>query len=342
MKLKMLLAAIALCAIGCNADPGARRELALMRAEMQDLEDAYYTLKSRCGEDATAGPIQRNTSEVQWDESQWDESHNGDIIDYPSTSGDNIYQNEYSPSLSPQFYEPQSIPNRQPPITSQTGPEEIDLSPPANGGQSSLNRNSPLAQQASSPKRQPQSQNKPAAAIGSRPADLILVADQTVPMDTDGDGKPDGIQATFALRNKDGKSVIEPAKFVFSLLDPALPNGKQRIGFWEHSTAGAAPMLSLEPEERPEQVFLPWQSGIPANNELLLFVRHTRSDGTALETQTNVSLDASGGLVADNRTRPDNRSARQSGDAPEIFIDTEMLEKNAKPSNRRPLWRATR
>jgi|GEM_PF-5757327 len=337
VKQKMLLAAIALLAMGCNADPGARRELALMRAEIQDLEDSYYRLKSQYGDVSTTDPVRRSTSGIQWTE-----DYSGNRIEYPE-SGEVIYEGDYSPSAAPQFGTPKTEPVRQPAINpAPKTPEEIDISPAVDNNQSIINRSSPRTRSASSSNRTAEEQAQKTA--GEDPADLDLIAEQTVPVDTNGDGKPDGIQATFSLRDQSGKTLSEPAKLIFSLLDPALPSGKQRIGFWEHSSGADANTLSLAPEGNPEQVFLPWQSGIPSNSDLLLFVRHTRDDGTALEGSTSIALDGPGGMVADKRAMPNDRSAKNSGGkAPEIVIDTEMLEKNSSSSqNRRPLWRATR
>ena len=48
MRLELLLLGLfCIAAAGCNADPRCRRETALLRAEIIDLEDQYYALKSR-------------------------------------------------------------------------------------------------------------------------------------------------------------------------------------------------------------------------------------------------------------------------------------------------------
>ena len=41
-----LLTILCALALGCNSDPNCRRETALLRSEILDLEDKYYLLKS--------------------------------------------------------------------------------------------------------------------------------------------------------------------------------------------------------------------------------------------------------------------------------------------------------
>lgn len=57
IRLRRLLAAIGFCfvviSLGCNADPSCRRETALLRAEILDIEDKYAVLQSRYESTAT-------------------------------------------------------------------------------------------------------------------------------------------------------------------------------------------------------------------------------------------------------------------------------------------------
>jgi len=57
IRLRQLLAAIGVCfvviSIGCNADPSCRRETALLRAEILDIEDKYAVLQSKYESTAT-------------------------------------------------------------------------------------------------------------------------------------------------------------------------------------------------------------------------------------------------------------------------------------------------
>ena len=46
MRRELLIIGLCLVAVGCNADPRSRRETALLRAEILDLEDKYYLIKS--------------------------------------------------------------------------------------------------------------------------------------------------------------------------------------------------------------------------------------------------------------------------------------------------------
>ena len=48
MRFVLLLIVGVLLSTGCRMNPRAEREIALLRAEILDLEDQYYSLKSRC------------------------------------------------------------------------------------------------------------------------------------------------------------------------------------------------------------------------------------------------------------------------------------------------------
>jgi hypothetical protein len=47
MRQELLIVGLLLAALGCNSDPSCRRETALLRAEILDLEDKYYVTKAQ-------------------------------------------------------------------------------------------------------------------------------------------------------------------------------------------------------------------------------------------------------------------------------------------------------
>lgn len=293
---------------GCNADPGSRREIALLRAELVDLENEYYALKSRCGDaDNERGEI-----------ANCDDS--GAVI----SDGDSWPAEGHSSGDAGSWYDPDTptTPSGQAPATNPSGvepvPEEIDLSPaaplpgePGSSGQSGALRRGQPAQ--------------------SSPAEILFVGDQTQARDQDGDGKPDGIEAGFVLLDASGQSVTGPARLVFSLMDDALPSGQQRLGLWEHN---AATVGAARPASDTQRVFLPWQGSRPEHEELWLFVRLVGS-GSSSEASTPVRLGLAGSAASS--------TARTANTGPEIEINVDGLDQpDGSSPTRRPRWRATR
>ena len=96
MRTALLLTFILLAASGCRAiSPNAEREIALLRSEILDLEDQYYSLRSQRD---TAVTQLRDCQGANFDASQFPNTQ----IAYPQYAGDVIYES------SPIVYEDQS------------------------------------------------------------------------------------------------------------------------------------------------------------------------------------------------------------------------------------------
>ncbi len=322
IRLRLIAAAAFLVFAGCNADPGSRREIALLRAELVDLENEYYSLKSRCkadGSQTESSAFCDDSGTVNHSGETWPAEHYP-VGSYPSGGfgGSLDPGNSTNPVI-------QTMPAGQAPATNPTGgtpvPEEIDLTPagPLPGGQSAGNQ--------SDGARSGRPPHTPAAEV-------LFVGDQTTARDHDGDGKPDGIEAGFVLLDASGQAVTGPARLVFSLMDDALPSGQQRLGLWEHNPALNTSSGSATATGATLRVFLPWQGSRPEHDELWLFVRLV-GNGSSSEASTPVRLSAMSSAPA--------TSSRTAKTGPEIEIDLDDLNDPASGSpTRRPRWRATR
>jgi hypothetical protein len=302
---------------GCNADPGSRREIALLRAELVDLENEYYALKSRCGdagEEMSADALcDESGTVISGDESWPDDS-------YPA-NGSRLRVPDSSPASDPSF---QSPPSGQAPAQDPAGvavPEEIDVSPAAPLPEDSGSSGQTSSTRSGQPSQAP-------------PAEVLFVGDETRARDHDGDGKPDGIEAGFVLLDTSGKVISGPARLVFSLMDDALPSGQQRLGLWEHNQDSNTSSGAVTATGETLRVFLPWQGAPPEHDELWLFVRLVGSSSTS-EASTPVRLSAVISAPAS--------SGRTADAGPEIEIELDDLAEPANGSQpRRPRWRATR
>ena len=105
MRTALLLTFIVLASSGCRAlDPNAEREIALLRSEILDLEDQYYSLRSQRD---TAVMQLRDCQGASFDASQFPESQTS----YPQYAGQcvNCGEGEIIYDSSPIVYEDQSF-----------------------------------------------------------------------------------------------------------------------------------------------------------------------------------------------------------------------------------------
>jgi hypothetical protein len=86
MRLKLIIIGLLLATLGCNADPRCRRETALLRAEILDLEDKYFITKAQRDEALSAlqaqgqpgvaakilarNPIEQFSGGTSWDDGE--------------------------------------------------------------------------------------------------------------------------------------------------------------------------------------------------------------------------------------------------------------------------------
>ncbi len=85
-----LFITLSLLAVGCNADPRCRRETALLRAEILDLEDKYYLLKSERDALASGQPASIQSTEY-YDDNGEPYSSDGEVIYENAIDGEIIY-----------------------------------------------------------------------------------------------------------------------------------------------------------------------------------------------------------------------------------------------------------
>lgn len=288
---------------GCHSDPRCRRETALMRAEILDIEDKYAALKSRYEANAirlhslTGEPIDQT---IYSQESNYqdvvleDEFLNEMIIDegYSSSapivdeSGlllsapQTIVQPGYNGGIVPAESIPQVAPQRS--IDSlplpgdnsgQTGDStEFRLNVPG------LNRfgNNGQARGAS-------------ARLGQATATEIVVnRSATRGQDVDGVLGDEGLNLMIQPRSANGRVVLQAGDLSVSLVDPKL---RKRIGFWRFLPEEVE-LFFVNDEIASEGILLhlPWDEATPQRARLLVHVEFVTTDGRVLKTSSDVLI----------------------------------------------------
>jgi len=244
-----LLLVILFCilAIGCRSDQRCQRQTALLRAEILDLEDKYYSLKSK--QDAAG-----LGNEVFENEIIGEPYYEGEVI-YEGEAfydGDVLYEGEfvqdgqYANNGGVSF--PGNGVNQNPvPVESQNGGAISIVAPFTNSG--AENPNPSGASRAGSSETQNSSQpqtNSDVDPLGlqlNAAIDVIEIAEIRIePSLTRGrdiDGRPgdEGLDLFVQPTTSDGRIEYQAGELTVSLIDPAQAADRQRIGLWKFLAA---------------------------------------------------------------------------------------------------------
>ncbi|MEQ1906169.1 MAG: hypothetical protein ABL888_18435 [Pirellulaceae bacterium] len=238
--------------VGCQTDPKARREIALLKSEIVALEDRYYALKSRCGE--VDGEVYNDGAGVE--------------IEYGPGETDPYL--EMDPSSNSIQSEPHANPPKTEPSIRQPQQEELKLDleegkPIENPADEKKEKQSRLRARQGTPVK---------TAASSRRAQKDLQF-QVIGQDTDGDQIDDRMQIQVELDPS-----LPPQDLHVSMLDPHLPSGQQRIGNWRFGREEIRKFDSSVLTSTTLKLPIPWDRQ-PQNNSLLVFVRLTNAESTA-------------------------------------------------------------
>lgn len=288
MRLLVLSILLASLFAGCNADPRYRRETALLRAEILDLEDKYYLLKSQ---------HDSNLAELT-------ALRGGDPTETIYTEGDVIYSEQpyYEETIYPGTVIMNSVPGETIISVPESQPvpnlqlEEIVPGSPIPAGESD----------SSIPKAD-------GATGGDETTDIILNApefnvgyeDSGVPSISEVvigrkatrgrniDGLPgdEGLDLFLQTRTPNGTSELVTGELTISILDPAQPPERQRVGLWKF-LEDEIPLFFANDEVAGRGILLhlPWDQAKPENSRLIIHARFITSDGVVFKTSSQIRI----------------------------------------------------
>lgn len=316
-------------AAGCGtANPRVRREIALLRGEIVDLENQYYTLKSMYRDDtgrepdfASYGMSDRNRGGGRWlnrGESssaclECGQVHNPrQEYDHPLL----IDSQNDSPTLLPPADssrpgESMSEPLQEPVIEFE--PEEVPLP----GGDQSNGFRRPVNQMATEKVNGQAAANSRPVSRSNSPASLDFEIDPSQTRGYDSDGFPgdDGVSVRL-LTGSEQTGTGSLGELTVSVIDPELARENQRLGLWKYAPEETAGLIRQDAGGAVVELRLPWQRGPARHENLLLFVRLRTPDGRTIERSASfavatesTSTDGQGG----NSGTPDNDPVIESG-----------------------------
>jgi hypothetical protein len=332
MRREFLIIGLCLVTIGCNADPRSRRETALLRAEILDLEDKYYLLKSE--RDLAVSELS---------------TFQGEII-YESPAGTPIYSEFDSNIVTPpanQIPLDTGIPAVDPNDPMQIEINESDSffpSDPSNpaelpepdrfvpGGQSRTLLNGPES-------------NSPPSTV----AEIVIDKRQSQGQDVDGKPGDEGLNLLIQPKAFSGETLLQTGELTVSVIDPAEAADHQRVGLWKFLPAETKLFFANENRRsRGILLHLPWDQSTPRNRELVVFVRFKTADGRQLETSSKIRINppanaysADDPLVA-GWTERDRRWSNSSGGAANRKSIKAIPASSGSARIQKPSWRPVR
>jgi hypothetical protein len=331
---------------GCgSASPRVRREIALLRGEIVDLENQYYALKSMYRDEtgrepdfSAYGMSNRGRQSGNW--LQGAESNGvcrdcGQVHDPRQEYDHPLSIDSRGSGPTPAAREGNSSKDNLRPGEStfeeldepliEFGPEEVPL---PEGDQTNGFRR-PVSQVGAMAEVGPA---QPAArpttgSAGTGGVDFEIDARQTRGFDSDGLPGDEGV-AIRLLPRLDQRDVGRLGELTVSVIDPDQPQSSQRLGLWKYSSEEVASLVRQDGNGLVVDARLPWQRGPARHENLLLFVRLRTSDGRTIERSASFT-------VATDQTPLGGAGEMSSPDAvPNVESDGQA---DRNPPNWRPI-----
>lgn len=123
---------------------------------------------------------------------------------------------------------------------------------------------------------------------GSGATHLVVNAARSACIDSDADGRSEGLVVVFETRDADGRLVACGGDVVVSAFDAAAPDGAPPLGSWQVPGAEALRNFRRTSRERGVQCTLPWPAAPPAGDHVRLAVRMTGPEGGVLEGDATI------------------------------------------------------
>lgn len=275
--MRIVLIIIALCLIlgGCNADPRYRRETALLRAELVDLEDKYFVLRSQrdAAMDALRGQGKGEEAEKIMRRSPNDPvSANNLFLGVPVLCQDDVCFGDSAteaPSFRHQDYRHQDFHSEE--------------------GSSHSSRVTRPARDAGSI-RQVGSDRSGSGSGGGNVVAVELNDQASFERDDPLTGAP-GVQILLQPFDGQGQLFLDAGSLEVSLIDPYRSTVSQRIGFWKFLPEEVE--LFADPAELGILLHLPYQDLFPVGDEVEVVIRYRGSSGQALRTSHKIKVGTS-------------------------------------------------
>jgi hypothetical protein len=356
MRFYLSIFVVCFIAIGCNSDPRCRRETALLRAEILDIEDKYYLLKSQrdaaiaeLNADGKTDLAQRIFPQVYLDDAGTT-YENGVIYD-----DDMIYDGvpfDDSPANTIPIDAPE---NRIPRESIESVPSQDSIPSPDSifgTSNSRRQRRAPESNLAKSGAARSSTLVKTNSA-NTGVTGITIHRGETRGQDIDGKPGDEGLRVLIQPKSASGETLLEPGQLTVSVIDPDATSANQRIGLWKFLPEETA-LFFTEGSSPTDGILLnlPWDQATPRGKQVVVFARFQTEDGQRWETSAPIRItpwtektpdsapvDGKQSLIADWKnqdpsSRPGTNNDRQTMPVKAASTGTSRISK--------PTWRPVR
>jgi hypothetical protein len=296
MRVFGLILFVTLVGVGCNADPRCRRETALLRAEILDLEDKLALATAGISYD---GEIISSSDEIIVSDPIIDSSGSQIIyesgVTYPSNGTIN--------STQPLEVQHQIFPIEQPGPTLAEPPTELPIDiesviPDVNVPADNSSKRHPTIRH-----RHDDSAPEMEITLDDSLLDLETTSSSSITQITinrhasggqnvDGLRGDEGLNLLVQPRTGDGSVYLEAGELSVDLIDKNASRGKQIVGHWEFMPAETKLFFARDRQEGEGILLhLPWDQNLPTARNLVASVTFVTSDGRSLKTSSRLKID---------------------------------------------------
>ena len=265
MRYLLILIFICSCFVGCRVNPRAEREIALLRAEILDLEDQYYSLKDRCESEGVA-------VDGEYYESGFSD---GECID--CEPGTIIYENPAD-----------VIHDTAPGSVNELEEIEPTLNTRENDGSTSRLEILPHAGDVLPEKISYSGAGRNQDAISA------ITVNRNFSHGEDIDGIPGHEGLSLLVQPVDAQGNIQkvPGKLTIRISESKSANVERQIGLWQFTPQETESFFVRDDvAEQGILLHLPWDSLIPTEKVLRVVVRYTTRDNRKLDTQFRIQIE---------------------------------------------------
>ncbi len=316
MATRLLIIGICILAVGCNSDPRCRRETALLRAEILDLEDKFYQTRAERdqalaalhadGKSELASKIERRSlpdrtavydnaiyGDVIYDAPAYEYETHGDWHSSPTDPAWN-YQNGIvlPPGESQRFSAPHStLPGESHEFDAPGAGSDSDEPSVLDDGSTGFIRR-PVQGRSASFQRNASGAGLPAVRSRDQ-ADQVtqLVIDRTATFVRYDGLRPVGITVLLKPLNARGQTELIGSDLAVSVLDPSADSVNQRLGVWTFLADEVELFLSHRaPQAAGILLDLPFDEGLPEGDEIVVAARYVTPNGRRLDASARVTM----------------------------------------------------
>jgi hypothetical protein len=267
MRFVFVASSLLVALTGCQINPRAEREIALLRSEILELEDQYYALKSRCeGTASTLG----SEGEGFYDGQYWNVQPPSTINPAaPNAAPGRSEMNTFRGFADEQTLEIQDPPETDPIPANETGPRRTPSElrqPPVQDGESGNSDSAFLAR--------------------------LVIHPSSRGVDLDNQPGDEGIELLVQPLDRSGRLHPVSGSMIVRIMESESENTSRQIGLWEFSAEEIDEFwIGSSSPERGILLHLPWNGLPPTQGPLTVLAEYSIAVGPSVSTSSSITVE---------------------------------------------------